>query len=105
MNSDLDNDFLEKKLLLLLLYKTRKRGKAYMYIYVYSNWKYSWKHLTQGTYKKYIFLTSMKSFVHFLQTYIYKSIWNTYEIRIFRTMGAWLETSTKCKNSKNSGNS
>ena len=76
-----------------------------MYIYVYSNWKYSWKHLIKGTYKKYILFTCMKSFIHFVQTYIYKSIWNTYEIRIFRTMGAWLETSTKHKNSKISKNS
>ena len=38
----------------------------------------------------------MKSFVLFVQTYVYKSIWKTYEIKIFRTMGAWLETSAKC---------
>ena len=66
-----------------------------MYTYVYSNWKYSWKHLIKGTHKKYIFCTCMKSFVHFVQTNIYKSIWNTYEIRIFITMGAGLEASTK----------
>ena len=33
----------------------------------------------------------MKSFVHFVQTYVYKSTWNTYEIKIFKTMGAPLE--------------
>ena len=28
--------------------------------------------------QKYIFCTCMKSFVHFVQTYIYRSIWNTW---------------------------
>ena len=37
----------------------------------------------------------MKSLVNFVQLYVCKSIWKTYEIRSFRTMGAWLETSTK----------
>ena len=37
----------------------------------------------------------MKSLVHFVQTYVYKGIWTTYERKIFRPMGAWLESSTK----------
>ena len=66
-----------------------------MYIYVYSNWKYSWKQLVRDTHKNYIFYKCMKSLIHFVQTYVYQIIWSTYERKSFRTMGAWLETSTK----------
>ena len=37
----------------------------------------------------------MKSFVHFVQTNVYKSIWDTDETKMFGTMGTWLETSGK----------
>ena len=96
-----DFDLLEEKLLLLLWYKNRSRRRVQrdiwdIEIYMYIQFKNILENtlleevLIKNTYSAHVWKVS-----YILNKHVYKSIWNTYEIKIFWLWILYLETFAK----------